>query len=144
MNSASSVRPPETPAAGPAPAGSGNRTILQIEDHAPTRALVERLVRKFRPQIGLHVATNARDGVQAAIDEQPALILLDNWLPDGTGDDVLRQLSAAEATAGIPVIIISGESAQIGRELLAGGAAEFLPKPFDIHEFLTMVDRYIP
>jgi CheY-like chemotaxis protein len=144
MNSASSVRPPETPAAGPAPAGPGNRTILQIEDHAATRLLVERLVRKFRPQIGLHVATNARDGVRAAIDQQPALILLDNRLPDATGDEVLRQLAAAEATAGIPVIIISGESDQIGRELLAGGAAEFLPKPFDIHEFLTMVDRYVP
>jgi CheY-like chemotaxis protein len=119
-----------------------NRTILYIEDHAVTRRLVERML-KLRPQIELHVATNARDGVQAAIDEQPALILLDNRLPDATGGEVLRQLASSGATAGIPVVVVSGDSARTGDELLAIGASEFLSKPFDIDQLMNMIDRYI-
>ena len=121
-----------------------NRTMLYIEDHAASRRLVEQVLSMLRPQIELHVATNARDGLKAAIEERPALILLDNRLPDATGAEVLRQLAAAEATAGIPVVIISGDSIGIGDELLAIGAAEFLVKPFDIHQFLAVIDRYIP
>jgi CheY-like chemotaxis protein len=120
-----------------------NRIVLHIEDHAITRRLVERLLLTFRPQIELHVATNARDGVKAAIYLQPALIVLDNHLPDATGGAVLRQLASAEAKAGIPVIIVSGDAPSADSEFLAIGAAEFLPKPFDIHQFLAMIDRYI-
>ena len=120
-----------------------NRTMLYIEDHARTRHLVETMLFKLRPQIELHLATNARDGVKAAIDERPALILLDNHLPDATGREVLRQLASSQATTGIPVIVISGDSARAGDELLAIGATEFLPKPFDIDQLLDMIDRYI-
>jgi CheY-like chemotaxis protein len=119
-----------------------NRTVLHIEDHALTRRLVERML-KLRPQIELHVATNARDGVKAAIDERPALILLDNRLPDATGGEVLRKLASSGATAGIPVVVISGDSAKTAAELLAIGASEFLLKPFDIEQLMTMIDRYI-
>jgi CheY-like chemotaxis protein len=124
-------------------ASAVNRTMLCIEDHAITRRLVGQMLRQLRPQIELHVATNARDGVQAAIDERPALILLDNHLPDATGDAVLRQLASSETTAGIAVIVVSGDSARTGDELLALGASEFLSKPFDIDELMTMIDRYI-
>jgi CheY-like chemotaxis protein len=139
MSSAQQRRPPFMAAK----ASPVNRTMLYIEDHARTRYLVERMLLKLRPQIELHLATNARDGVKAAIDERPALILLDNRLPDATGGEVLRQLAASGATAGIPVVVISGDSARTGDELLAIGASEFLPKPFDIDHLVTMIDRYI-
>ena len=127
----------------PQKASPVNRTMLYIEDHAYTRGLVEKILHQLRPQIELHMATNARDGVKAAIDERPALILLDNRLPDATGGEVLCQLASSGATAGIPVVIISGDSARTGDELLAIGASEFLPKPFDIDHLVTMIDRYI-
>ena len=136
MNSAAAPSRPQK-------ASPVKRTILDIEDHAVTRRLVERMLLKFRPHIELHLAANACDGVKAAIDEPPALILLDNHLPDATGGEVLRQLASCEATAGIPVIVISGDSAKTGDELLAIGASEFLPKPFDIDQLMTMIDRYI-
>lgn len=121
-----------------------NRTVLYIEDDADNIRLVERLLRRH-PQTELRVATTARDGVAAATDSQPALILLDNRLPDGTGHEILSQLKSSAATAGIPVVIISGDSGGgTAEELIALGASEFLPKPFDIHQFRAMVDRHIP
>jgi CheY-like chemotaxis protein len=121
-----------------------NHTVLYIEDNPDNIRLVERLVKRH-PQAELHTATNGRDGVQAAIDIQPALILLDNRLPDATGREVLVRLKSSAATAGIPVVIVSGDSVvDISKELLALGAADFLEKPFDIHQFMAIIDRYLP
>jgi two-component system cell cycle response regulator DivK len=121
-----------------------NSTVLYIEDNADNIRLIERLLKR-RPYTELHVAMNGRDGVQAATDQRPGLILLDNRLPDATGSEILRQLASAEATAGIPVIILTGDSGQAAAdELLASGASEFLEKPFDIHQLMATIDRYLP
>ena len=127
----------------PADGGPPNHVMLYIEDNENNIALVETLLRR-RPRIELHVAMNGRDGVQAAIDKRPGLILLDNRLPDATGGKILRELGSAAATSRIPVVVLSGDSDEIIDELLAGGAAESVAKPFDIHQFMAIIDRYLP
>jgi CheY-like chemotaxis protein len=120
-----------------------NHVMLYIEDDDNNISLVRALLKR-RPQIELLVATNGRDGVQAAIDKRPHLILLDNRLPDATGREILRQLAAAPATAAIPVVILSSDAGEFINQLVAEGAAEAVPKPFDIHQFTAMIDRYLP
>jgi CheY-like chemotaxis protein len=117
--------------------------MLYIEDNESNISLVEALLKR-RPQIELHVAMTGRDGVQAAIDKQPGLILLDNRLPDATGSEILRELASAAATADIPVVMLSSDSDEILDELLSDGAAESVAKPFDIHQFMAVIDRYLP
>jgi CheY-like chemotaxis protein len=85
-----------------------------------------------------------RDGVQAAHEKQPGLILLDNRLPDATGGEILRELASAAATAAIPVVVLSSDSGEMIEDLLANGAAESVAKPFDIHQFMDVIDRYLP
>jgi CheY-like chemotaxis protein len=122
-----------------------NRSVLYIEDDLDNFGLVELLLHKRRPDAELHMATNGRDGITAAISEQPALILLDNRLPDATGAEVLRQLASAEATTAIPVFIVTGDTGTaIASELLAAGAAGFIVKPYDIHQLMAIIDRYLP
>jgi CheY-like chemotaxis protein len=120
-----------------------NHDLLYIEDNESNISLVEALLKR-RPQIELHVAMTGRDGIQAAIDKQPGLILLDNRLPDATGGEILRELASATATAAIPVVVLSSDSDEVIEELLAGGAAESVAKPFDIHHFMDVIDRYLP
>jgi CheY-like chemotaxis protein len=99
----------------------------------------------MRPHVQLHVAISGRDGLEAAANDPPNLILLDNRLPDATGSDVLRQLALSKATAAIPVIMLSADSgAAIADELMELGAVGFLVKPFDIHHFISILDRYLP
>jgi CheY-like chemotaxis protein len=117
--------------------------MLYIEDNDQNIALVEALFRR-RPHIELQVEMNGRDGIRAAIDNRPDLILLDNRLPDATGSEILRELAATTATAGIPVVILSGDAGEIIDGLLASGAAEAVPKPFNIHQFMAIIDRYLP
>lgn len=120
-----------------------NRTVLYIDDNADNIRLVERVLKR-RPDIELRTAMTGRDGVKAATDDQPALILLDNRLPDANGMQVLRELASASATAAIPVVILSGDSAQQTiDDLLGAGAVDFLVKPFDIHQLMTVIGRHL-
>jgi CheY-like chemotaxis protein len=121
-----------------------NGVMLYIDDSEDNIFLLQRLFKRKCPGIQLHTAMTGRDGIRAAIDGQPALILLDNRLPDVNGQQVMRQLAATPATAAIPVVILSGDSdpATID-ELLAAGAADFLVKPFDVNQLLAIIGRYL-
>jgi CheY-like chemotaxis protein len=120
-----------------------NHAMLYIEDNEDNISLVQALLKR-RPQIELHIAMTGHDGIQAALGTQPGLILLDNRLPDATGSEILRELAATPATAAIPVVMLSGDSDEILSELLASGATESIGKPFDIHQFMAIIDRYLP
>jgi CheY-like chemotaxis protein len=136
----------------PGALGSGQLGAEPLEGNEDA---LEVIVGQARPGIGDHDADLAiavslagdRDqaaSAVAAIEGQPALILLDNRLPDAMGDDVLRQLAADQSTARIPVIVVSGDSArETASELRALGAVDFLAKPFDIHQFLSTVGHYL-
>jgi CheY-like chemotaxis protein len=121
-----------------------NRIVLYIDDDEDNIFLLRRLFQRKCPDIQLHTAMTGHDGVRMAIDDQPALILLDNRLPGDSGEQVLRQLAATPATAAIPVVILSGDSnpATVS-ELLAAGAADFLGKPFEAHELVAIIGRYL-
>ncbi len=126
------------------PRGATSASVLYIEDDEDNLRLVARILGRYRAGTELLVALTGRDGVRAAIDARPGLILLDNRLPDATGADVLRQLASSEATAQIPVIMLSGDSSQLTiAGLLDGGAAGFLAKPFTVPEFIATVNRFV-
>ncbi|HUC58422.1 MAG TPA: response regulator [Streptosporangiaceae bacterium] len=119
------------------------RILLYIEDSQDNVRLVGRILRQ-RPGITLRSAPTGQDGVRAAIEERPGLILLDNRLPDATGAEVLRQLRNSEQTAAIPVLIVSGDTAaETIEKFREAGAAGFIGKPFDIHDFLSEIDKYL-
>ena len=121
-----------------------NGVVLYIDDDEDNVFLLRRLFTRKCPDIELHTATTGHDGVRGAIDDLPSLILLDNRLPDASGEQVLRQLAATPATAVIPVVIISGDSNPVTvNELLAAGAADFLGKPFEAHQLLAIIGRYL-
>ena len=117
-------------------------TVLYIDDDALNIRLVERMF-GLRPALRLISATNARDGLELARTTAPSLILLDRRLPDMLGTEVLRQLKESTRTAAIPVVILSGDSGrQHADELRKLGAAEFLAKPYDVHQLMTLIDRF--
>jgi DNA-binding response OmpR family regulator len=120
------------------------QSALYIEDNASSIRLIETLLSR-RPDIELRVARTGREGILAAVDRPPGLIILDNRLPDARGGDVLRMLSLEPAMDDVPVVILSGDSdTQLAMEMLASGAAEYLVKPFELRQFLDLIDRYFP
>lgn len=74
-------------------------------------------------------------------DEAVDLVLLDMTMPDGTGLDVLRHLRARAAD--VDVIAITGvRDADVVRQVVALGAAQYLVKPFAFATFRDRLAQY--
>lgn len=115
--------------------------ILIVEDH-PTMREAMRLVLE---QEGF-VIREAADGASALAmvrSEPPDLMFLDLNIPGTSGADVLRELKADPATAGVRVIIVTATGEE-GREyVLSLGADEYFTKPFSPTALLRTVEQVL-
>jgi DNA-binding response OmpR family regulator len=82
----------------------------------------------------------ADEGVRAIRGHRPWAVVLDLRLPDGRGEDVLRQLKAEPGTHAVPVVVLSAVARGLGSDD-AVLAQAVLDKPFDLCELLAAVDR---
>jgi PAS domain S-box-containing protein len=102
-----------------------------------------RLARHYLEEAGYAVTlvTRVEEVVDAASRKQPALILLDEFLPGKDGFLVLQSLKAEETTHDIPVVIASVLNQ--AADGLALGAAEYLNKPLDEHDLISVVNQLL-
>ncbi len=93
---------------------------------------------------GFRVVGTASSGA-AALEEidrlAPDLVLLDVYLPDMTGLDVLRRLRAAGSSVDVMVISAARDVESI-RSALHGGVLHYLVKPFDRRTFEARLRDY--
>ncbi|MDL2338192.1 MAG: response regulator, partial [Pseudomonadota bacterium] len=89
-----------------APSPNFCSTLLCIEGDPVSQALIETLLSAF-PAVTLRQAVNGRDGIRAALDEMPDVILLDMNMPDMRGLEVVRVLSERIAEGSCQVILLT-------------------------------------
>lgn len=108
------------------------KTIWIVDDDIQIGNLLEELL--HQAGYGVRRAYSGTEVLLLLERERPDLILLDLMLPGLTGEEVLPKL------AGIPVIICSAKAGvQDKVELLLGGAADYVTKPFDTKELLARI-----
>lgn len=73
----------------------------------------------------------------------PDVIILDVFLSGKDGRLICQKLKSQEETSHIPIIMISAHP-NARQSTKAIGADDFMAKPFDIDELLTIVERYLP
>jgi CheY-like chemotaxis protein len=104
--------------------------ILQIDDDADILAVGEVALQAYG---GFEVrsAQTGAQGLQAAREFAPQLILLDWMMPGMDGPATLRALREVPALALVPVVYLTATvSPRLRNEALAGGAVDMLIKPF--------------
>lgn len=93
-------------------------------------------------QAGFEVVT-AEDGEQALEQvnvASPDLLLLDISLPGMSGFDVLERLRGQEATAQLPIIMLTAHGRDVEREKgMALGADDYITKPFSTQSLVEKV-----
>jgi DNA-binding NarL/FixJ family response regulator len=119
--------------------------ILVVEDHALLRDRIAELLLES----GADVVGTVPDGAQglaAASEFRPDIVLLDLSLPDRSGLDVLKTLRRTVAESRV-IILTAYEDAELKRVCLAAGAAAFVGKsqlreelPALLHAAITRPD----
>lgn len=120
-----------------------SRKKILIVDDSSTVLLMETMILSK----GSYDVVSARDGLEGlekAQAEKPDLILMDVIMPRMDGFEACRRLREAEATRGIPVIMVStrGElkSVENGYE---SGCSDYVTKPIDGLELLSKVRSHL-
>ncbi len=112
--------------------------ILIVEDESNIRQLVKYNLEKESYQV-----LEAEDGLQGlrlAKAEKPDLVLLDLMLPQMDGLEVCRSLKGNQATAALPIIMLTAKSEEIDKVIgLELGADDYMTKPFSPRELVARV-----
>jgi len=116
--------------------------ILVVEDHEPSRVLLQRLLR----QAGLTVRTaeNGRDALDEIARSRPNLVLMDLMMPVMGGLEALRVLRSRPENRDLNVIILTGDlgNGDDARPTIEG--ASFLSKPVEVPMLFEMLEKYLP
>ena len=87
----------------------------------------------------VRVANDGTSGINAAHEEKFDMILLDEMMPDMSGNDVLRTLKADDALKAVPIAMLTNfGSNDLIKDALDNGAADYILKyqvsPADLPE----------
>jgi signal transduction histidine kinase len=131
-----------TSAASAPAALSGRKPVALIADDEPD--MQHFLRTELERDYDLIEAT---DGVQALEKAElflPDVVLLDMMMPEMDGLDVCKEMRAREATAGIPVILLTARADEETKfDALQMGANDFLAKPFSATELHARIKNLV-
>jgi DNA-binding response OmpR family regulator len=122
----------------PESAARTHTRILFFDDDADILELCSIILRTR----GYEVFTRAScDHVEDSVAEvEPDIIFMDGRIPDIGGVEATRQIKANSKLRQIPVVFFSA-NADVNYLSTQAGADAYLPKPFDISELETVIDR---
>jgi two-component system, cell cycle response regulator DivK len=116
--------------------------ILYIEDNEDNVYLLRR--RLARDPVVLVVATCGEEGVRAAVEARPDLILMDLDLPDIDGWEATARLRSMPQTRAIPIIALSAGATDEDRvKSLAAGCDDYDTKPIDLARLRAKIDALV-
>lgn len=117
--------------------------VLIIDNDKNNQALLAELL----TQMGLHkidVASDGAEGLNKALSLVPDLIILDVFLPQIDGYEVLKRLRATALGKNVPVLLQSPlDTREFRDRSFKAGACDFLTKPVNPLEFFARVRVYL-
>jgi CheY-like chemotaxis protein len=115
--------------------------ILIVEDH-PTMREAMRLVLEGEG-FTIDEAADGDRALEIVRADPPDLVFLDMNIPGPSGADVLGELRADPATAGVRVIVVTADGEEGRGRAIAMGADEYFTKPFSPITLLQTVEQVL-
>jgi CheY-like chemotaxis protein len=103
--------------------------ILVVDDEPEVRLVLT----EFLESRGYEVtaASSGAEAISLVDVVKPHVVLLDVTMPEMDGMETLKRLAAANP--GLPIIMVTANAdVDVTSRLLAMGAADYIPKPFDL------------
>ena len=118
---------------------NASQDILVVDDEVGIRELLSEILQDEGYRVAL--AENAGQARAYRQRSQPALVLLDIWMPDTDGVTLLREWGASGQLT-MPVVMMSGHGTiETAVEATKIGAFDFLEKPIGLAKLLATIAR---
>ena len=115
--------------------------VMVVDDSLTVRRVTQRLL--VREGYRVVTAKDGLDALERLAEERPTVLLSDIEMPRMDGFDLLRNVRADPALAGLPVVMITSRIAQKHRDYARQlGVDHYLGKPYSEEELLGLVARY--
>ncbi|MDV3349310.1 response regulator [Leptolyngbyaceae cyanobacterium CCMR0082] len=127
----------------PAPQATDDQPLIACIDDSPVLA---HSLKKILATAGYRtlIIQEPMQGFSQLIEHVPRLILLDVMLPNADGYNICRFLRDTPTFKNTPIIILTGRSRPVDRARASmAGATEFLVKPPEPNELLSMIRKYL-
>ena len=112
--------------------------LLYVEDNDDNVYMLARRLRQHGFEVV--VAADGAQGVEAARQHRPDLVLMDLGLPVLDGWEASRRLKQAPETRAIPIIALSAHAMTGDRErALAAGCDDYDTKPVELDRLLAKI-----
>jgi response regulator of citrate/malate metabolism len=117
------------------------RDVLVVDDDFMVAEIHRRFVEQVDGFRTVGVARTGAEALSAARELQPQLILLDVYLPDMTGLEVLQRLRSDGDRVGV-IMITAARELDTVKGALDGGAADYLIKPFEFGQLKAKLEAF--
>ncbi|MFE7835739.1 response regulator [Streptomyces sp. NPDC057474] len=119
----------------------GTIDVLVVDDDFMVARVHRTFVERVEPFRVVGVASTGEQAVAAVDELRPDLVLLDLYLPDGFGLDVIPRLRTAGHDCDVMVISAAREADSV-RGAVRHGVVDYLLKPFEFEELRSRLQRY--
>jgi two-component system CitB family response regulator len=115
--------------------------VLIVEDDFRVAQVNRSFVDQVEGFVVVGMAATAQEAERAVAELQPDLILLDLYLPDGSGLELLRRLRSGGDPADVIVITAAKEATAL-QAALRGGVVDYILKPYRFERFAEALRQY--
>ena len=123
------------------------KKILLIDDDPDFVEAVKVIVENGGYDV--RVAYDGAEGLEAVAQEKPDLIVLDVMMPVMNGHEACAKLKADPQTAKIPIILLTAVADRVTtstythRDMLESEAEDYMPKPVEPAELLSLIKGWL-
>lgn len=116
-------------------------SVLVVDDNLDIGNIIALALEDSGYQV--HVALDLSEAERAYQSFGADVVICDLMLPDGLGSELLLRLSSEGQCGGYPASILMSSHPDAPQHVKQSGADAYIPKPFDLDELCSTVDRLL-
>lgn len=117
-------------------------TVAIIEDEFTLSQLYSDFIQNFPDLELIGIANNYQNAVKIVTERKPQLLLIDNYLPDGQGIDLLTNKIIESENSSV-IFITAASEMEICSKAISYGAFDYILKPISWNRLKQSLERFI-
>lgn len=116
--------------------------VLIIEDQSNIAEFHAEFLRQTKRFVAVGIAKNIREAKSMIAILKPDLVILDNYLPDGKGVELMKYINAKENPSDI-IFVTAASDMETASKAIRAGAFDYLLKPISYDRLEDSLNRYL-